>query len=611
MTFPVARTSGFARRNIPVALGLIFFLAMMLAACDIPGFSDDSETEPEVTPAVDDPASPVPEQDEPAPGQEPDDDQDVQHQVPDEAFQVDGVDGGQQASEPVRIVEGGLQEPRTLNPILVDDPLSEELSKLIFSGLTRIDPETGDAAPDLAESWDVDEAGTTYRFQLREGITWHDGQSVTAQDVAFTFELMMDQRTRSPRMSRIVERVVAVEAVSAQVVEFRLIAPYAPFASTIATFGIVPQHLLGNVLPDELVAEPFGVSTAVGAGPFTLVHWDRGERIVVEASATHYAVSPAFDRYEYRVAPDADALLDELERGEIDWAKIGANLFDEVSDLNDVEAISLPSFEMVSVVLQLDPGASSTFENASVRRALMHALDRDEMIQMIWNGQAAVAHSIIPSLSWAAAEPETRYPFDPGRAGELLDEAGWTTGDGGVRQRDGIPLQFTLIANGDNPIRRDLAEWLVAQWREVGVDASVTFETWSNVRERITTTRDFEALLLGYRWEVDPNQHAMWSSDSIADGFNLGSYVNRDVDQLLTEALSTTDQQTRAQLYAEAQELVLQDLPVLPLSFPDQLLAVGPRLQAEEQTAILLRNRANVAGWVPSDDNVDEEADEE
>ena len=605
----ITRQLQFARRSIPLTLALAIAFAMTVTACDIPGFTDDDKAESETTPVVTDPDSPAQQPDEAddddaGTGEEP------QHLLPDEAFQIDSGDPDSPLADPVRIVEGGLQEPRTINPVLVDDPLSDELSRLVFSGLTRLNPETGDPEPDLATGWDVSEDGMTYTFQLREGVTWHDGQSFTAQDVEFTFDLMMDNRTRSPRFSRIVERVAAVEALDERTVEFRLINPYSPLAATIATFGIVPQHILGNVLPDELVAEPFGISTATGTGPFSLLHWDRAERIVFDANRQHHLSPPKFDQYEYRIAPDAEALLSSLEREDIDWARINARLASDVEALAEVELITIPSFEMVSVVLQLDSGITTTFENNDVRRALLHALDRQELVDLIWDGHANVAHSIIPSLSWAASEPETRYEFNPGLAGELLDAAGWTPGGDGIRQRDGAPLQFTLIANGDNPIRRNLAEWLVAQWREIGIDAQVMFDTWSNVRDQITTSRNFESLVLGYRWDVDPDQHAMWSSDSISDAFNLGGYMNRDVDRLLNEALTTNDEATRAQHYAEMQELVLNDLPVLPLAFPDQVLAIGPRLHGEEQTAILLRNRANVAGWVPVDAGLGDDTDD-
>jgi peptide/nickel transport system substrate-binding protein len=188
---------------------------------------------------------------------------------------------------------------------------------------------------------------------------------------------------------------------------------------------------------------------------------------------------------------------------------------------------------------------------------------------------------------------------DPARAADLLTEAGWTTSDEGIRMKGGMPLQFSVVANGDNPIRRALALFLVESWREIGIDARVQFETWGSVRDRITTSREFDALVLGYRWEIDPDQHAMWSSVSIAHGYNLSGYVNFEVDRLLDEATAMTDDDLRSESYAEVQNIVMTDLPVLPLAFPNQTFAIGPRLRDIEPTAILVRNRAAIAEWVP------------
>lgn len=580
---------------------LALSVGVLLAGCDVPVIGDgtDSERTSAEQPVDSDQQS-----------NSSGDDADGSQQIPDEAFDVGEPQDNETSSPPSRIVEAGLLEPRTLNPVLVGDPLSEEISQFVFSGLTTVDPETGEPVPDLAESWEVSEDGMTYVFDLRANVTWHDGQPFTARDVAFTFDLIMNERTRSPRYSRVVERVVAVEALDDDTVEFRMVAPYAPFLTTISTFGIVPQHVLSDVLPDELVTNPFGISSAVGTGPFELTRWDRGERILLSTNDQYHRGPAQFGQYEYRVIGNEADILSGLAHGSIDWARITPGQMEAAAELPGVRTVSMPSFEMVGVALQLDPGTSQLFEDSRVRRALMLALDRESVVEDIWHGHARVAHGTLPPASSAFVESGVHYEYDPSLAAELLVEAGWATSDDGVRIRDGIPFQFKVVANGDNPTRRALVEWMVESWEEIGVDAAVQFETWGSVRDRVTTSREFDALVLGYRWDIDPDQHAMWSSDSIPDAFNLSSYVNREVDQLLDEALATGDQETRADLYAEVQDLVMEDLPTLPIVFPDQTLAFGSRLHDVEPTAILVRNRATIAEWVPvTVDEVDERED--
>jgi peptide/nickel transport system substrate-binding protein len=501
---------------------------------------------------------------------------------------------------PVRVAEGGAHEPRTLNPILVADPLSEELSRMIFSGLVRANPETGQPEGDLAHDWDVSDDNTIYTFHLRDGVLWHDGQPFSAHDVVFTYRLMSDHRTHSPRYSRLVERVLDVEAVDSMTVRFRLVNADASFITTLATLGIVPEHVLSSVLPSELVTDPFGISVAIGTGPFRLTQWIRGERIFFEKNETYVHGAPHIDQYEYVVVADGDELLAGLELGLIDWARIDPSYMDEAADIDGVETRALPGYEMIYVALQLDPAKAPLLQDHRVRAALMLALDRDDAIERVWHGQARIADGTIPPASWAYTSSDmSAYRQDVERATGLLSEAGWMLGDDGVRYRNGQPLQITLVTNGDNPARRQLANWIVARWRDVGFDARTEFETWSGVRERVTNTREFEALLLGLRGEIDPDQYELWSSDSIHDGLNIGGYVNLEVDRLLAEALAEHDPDLRADLYREAQEVVLGDIPILPICFPDLTLAVGPRLHDVNITAILVRNRATIESWNP------------
>jgi peptide/nickel transport system substrate-binding protein len=576
-------------RRALLAIGVAVLLLTSSMGCELPGRTPDTQSDEPAVEQLDDteqPSEPV------------DDIYPEQQEIPDEAYDIDVDNDVEQSKPPTRIVEAGVLEPRTLNPLLVADPLSEEISQLVFSGLVTIDPHDGQPLPDLAEEWEISEDGQTYTFHLRE-TNWHDGQPFTAHDVAFTYALMMDERTRSPRYSRLIERVLAVEAISSDTVEFRLSAPYAPFLTSLATFGIVPQHLLNDVLPDEMVTNPFGISSAVGTGPFVFNRWDRAERILFDAYGDYFRGPPRFDQYEYRVVDDEADIINGIALGSIDWARVSPSQVATASDHPDVRTVSIPSFEMVCVALHLGVDGRDMFNDQSVREALMLALDRERAVEEIWYGHAQVAHGTLPPASPIYQPSSVSYSYDPTRAADLLTEAGWTTSDEGIRMKDGMPLQFSVVANGDNPTRRALALFLVESWREIGIDVRVQFETWGSVRDRITTSREFDALVLGYRWEIDPDQHAMWSSVSIAHGYNLSGYVNLEVDRLLDEATAMSDDDLRSERYAEVQNIVMTDLPVLPLAFPNQTFAIGPRLRDIEPTAILVRNRAAIAEWVP------------
>jgi peptide/nickel transport system substrate-binding protein len=506
---------------------------------------------------------------------------------------------GQQVNPGSRITEGGLIEPRTLNPIFVADPVSEEISHLVFNGLAYVDPATREPKPDLAKSWDVSDDRLTYTFHLRDGVRWHDGQPFAANDVIFTYQLMMNNKVRSPRFSRLVERVHGVGSPDRSTVTFTLIHPDATFLSDLATFGIVPEHVLSPILPEELVTDPFGISSAVGTGPFTLQQWMRGDRILFQRNVQYFKDPAKTESYVYRVLPTESDLLAGLKDGSIDWGEIAPSGVADAKKVSGIRVEALPGYEMSYVPLQLDPAKTHLFQDVRVRKALMLALDRKQAVTDIWHGQAKVADGTQPPASIAYAPSKTVYQQNIDQAKSLLDEVGWKAGADGMRQKDGQALRFTLSTNSDDPERKQTAEWLIKSWNAIGVQVDRDFQKWSTIREETVKTRNFGALLLGYRWGIDPDQTAVWSSDSFFDAFNLNHYSNDQVDALLDKAAASGDINERKQLYAQAQDIVMDELPALPLFFPDMTVAVSKKLSNAQVTTIFMRNRANIEQWNP------------
>jgi len=495
------------------------------------------------------------------------------------------------------IVEAGFEEPRTLNPLFVSDPLSEALSRLVFDGLVALDPATGDPVPALAEAWDVSDDGTVYTFHLRQGVRWHDGEPFSASDVVFTYQRLLDPDVRSPRFSRLAERVKTVELVDEATVRITLIRPDASFLATLGTIGIVPEHVLGTVLPQQLVTDPFGLSSAVGTGPFIFNQWLRGVSLTLRANPDYYRGAPRVPQYTYRVVSTVEELAQGLRDGTIDWAIVDAAGAGQLPAIDGVTVERFPGYELVLVALQLDPAKSKLFADARVRRALLLGTDRASLVRSVWGDRARVAEGLQPPASWAAGEPTVRTDYDPAQAQQLLEAAGWVPGDDGIRVRDGQRLSFRLLATGSDPGRRALAELLQQQWRAIGVEVTLDLASWAEVRRRATQDRDFEALLIGVLWDVDPDQSAVWSSDSFYDGLNFGHYLDSEVDQLLVEAVATRDRAQRTELYRKIEERVLTDLPVIPIAFPDVVVVRSQRLQVPVLNALVVRTRVGVEQW--------------
>lgn len=495
------------------------------------------------------------------------------------------------------IVEAGFEEPRTLNPLFVADPLSDALSHLVFDGLVAVDPTSGKLVPALAESWDVNSEGTVYTFHLRDNIRWHDGQPFSARDVLFTYNRLLDPDVRSPRYSRLAERVKSVDLVDERTIRIALIRADTSFLPTLATIGIVPEHVLGSLLPQQLITDPFGLSSAVGTGPFILTQWLRGVSLTFRANPDYYRGAPAVPSYTYQLVTSVEELAAGLRNGTIDWAVLNA---EQARQLPADPAIMLeryPGYELVLVAWQLDPAKNKLFADERVRRALLLALDRATLVESVWHGFARVAHGLQPPASWAAETPDQTYPYDPEEARRLLTEAGWVPGDDGIRVREGQRFHFRLLATGADPLRQTLAEKLQQQWRAIGIDVELDLASWAEVRRRATETRDFDALLIGILWDIDPDQSAVWSSDSFFDGLNFGHYLNPTVDQLLIDAVATSDRARRTELYQAIEQHVLSDLPVAPLAFPDCLVVRSARLEAPALNALVVRTRSGIEQW--------------
>ncbi len=498
-----------------------------------------------------------------------------------------------------QVVEGGLTEPRTLNPVLAADAISDELGKLVFNGLVLMDPSSGAPKGDLAKTWDVSDDRKTYTFHLNDAVTWQDGQPFTAQDVVFTYNLMMNGSTGSPRYSELVEHVSAVQAPDLKTVVFTLIRPDSAFLANEATLGIVPEHVLSNVLPAELVTDPFGLTSTIGTGPFTLTKWSHGDELAFTRNPSYFKGAPAYDQYVYKIVSTSQDLVNGLASGSIDWGQLDPSVVDAAQANKSIRVVSVPGDSLDYVALQLDSAKQQLFLDARVREALMLALDRGKLVTDIWKGQATVANGTIPPSSWAAAASSVTYTQDLDKANQLLQDAGWNTGDDGIRSKNGQRLRFKLTTNGDDPIRQQTVNWLIESWRQIGVDVVPDFEKWSTIVQNITHGRDFDGIVLGYRGTVDPDQSTLWSSDSFFDGFNVGHYSNPDVDKLLEDARQNGDANARKADYAKVQDQVMKDLPVLPLVFPNMVVGLSQRLRDVTVTTILIRNRANIEQWHP------------
>lgn len=470
-----------------------------------------------------------------------------------------------------------------------------------FSGLTQpgadLTPE-----PDLAESWEENEDGTHYVFHLREGVTFHDGQPFTANDVKFTWELIAHPENLSSAQlfsffqpitgaqafrDGEAEEIEGITVVDDLTVEVKLDQPWAPFLTIGSNQYIVPRHILGEVPVSEILEHEYA-RNPVGTGPFRFVAWQAGDSYIGEAFEDYYAGRPAADTLVLRTSGlDDNGIITALRSGELNAGKISLVGLDSLEGDPSIQIRQGPGLENRYIEFNL---AKPLFQDVNVRKALSYALRRQELVDAIWQGRATIYNSPFP-YDWDVTKTDTTlYDNDPEEAARLLDEAGWTLGDDGIREKDGEKFSFTLHTQS-----QDWPLVIQQQWREAGIDAQVEYLDFPTLQSQFYTTEVFDAIAMWvpYSYYTDPH-YALPGYFLSAN--NRNSYENPKSDELIMAAASTVDREERVRLYHEWQEVIAQDVPHLWIGNPDEVTAYSAGLVVPDLPTNYLRWR-KVGDW--------------
>ncbi len=484
------------------------------------------------------------------------------------------------------LVQAATADATTVNPILSADTASSDVVALMFNAVMRVDPASTEPRGDLAKSWDISPDGLTYTFALNDGVKWQDGQSLTADDVKFTYGLHLNQDSGSPHTSELAERIASVDAPDSSTAVFTLAAAASPFLVSNMVYGIVPQHILQDVAAKDLAQHPFSTGkkgTTIGTGPFVFDDWVKDDHMTLTKNLTYWRGAPNLDTFFFKVVPDLSSLVQQLLTGEVDYS--GRDGVDESSpkelqQKSSINVVTYDSFDFTYYGYQLDETKSKLFQEKAVRQALLYALDRQQMVDALRFGLGRVAVGTMGVDSWAydPGNITLKYPYDPNKANQMLDDAGWVKGSDSVRAKDGVKLSFKLYTNTGNDVHAQYMAVMQQAWKAIGVDCTPNQEEWNAFLQRITSTFDFDMFLIAFSWGVDPDQSSMWSTAAYGGGFNVNKYSNPQVDDLLQQGLTETSIPTRKQIYTQMQNIIVDDLPSAIIDFPKSIAAHNTRV---------------------------------
>ena len=447
--------------------------------------------------------------------------------------------------------------PTSLDPRIGIDAQSEHLHGLIFDSLVARDAQMN-VVPDLAEKWDAPDP-LTYVFHLRRGVKFHDGRSFTSADVKYTFDSILSGAALSPKRGtyQLHPTVTSIDTPDSYTVVFHLNEPSASFVWNLAKpgIGIVPA----GAGKDE-------ASHPIGTGPFRVVTMEQDEEIVLERNPDYFAGPPKIGRVRFKVVPEAIVRALELRKGSADVGGVNSLTPDMVLALTkepDIFAEEQPGTQLAYVAFNFD---DPILAHREVRQALAYATDRTTLIRYLLRGEARPASSLLPPNHWAYEANLARYDYDPQRAGQLLDAAGFPRG------ADGVRIHLTLKTSTEESTRL-LGEALADEWANVGV--SLTLRPLENATFLADITRgSFQLYTL--RWvgaNNDPDifRYVFSSARIPPAGANRGHYRNPELDRLIDAQSVEMDRSRRKALLGQIQKIVGEDLPYLNLWYVDNV----------------------------------------
>ncbi|MBD3426341.1 MAG: peptide-binding protein [Candidatus Omnitrophica bacterium] len=473
-------------------------------------------------------------------------------------------------------VASGIGDARILIPFLADDSSSGSICELVYNGLTKTDKDlkiTGD----LAESWEVLEGGLKIVFHLRKDAKWHDGTSLTASDVEFTYRTILDPETGCPYISsyRDIEKITVIDPYT---IRFDYSRPYAPALLKFG-MGIIPEHLYSGF--DDLRKSPYA-RAPVGTGPYKFVKWQSGQFIILKANPDYYEHRPHIKRYVYRIIPDQAVQFLELVAGGIDSMNLNPYQFHYRSETRQFrERINKYSYLAHSYTYIGYNLEDPLFSDRKVRKALSYAINKKEIIEAVLLGLGEPCTGPFLKNTPYYAQDAASYDYDPGKARHLLKEAGWEDNDkDGVLEKDGRRFSFILATNQGNQVREDIATIVQRQWSSIGVRAEIQVVAWSAFIDQFVNKKNFQATILGWTLPIDPDLYAVWHSDSAEPGgLNFISYSDKSVDRLIEEGRRQFDKQERARIYRKIHRMIAEDAPYTFLYFPHATPAVNKRFK--------------------------------
>jgi peptide/nickel transport system substrate-binding protein len=488
---------------------------------------------------------------------------------------------------------GVVQDVDSLNPFIGVTVAAYEMFQMVYPTLTEWDAKNFAVVPGLAESWKESPDKTFWTYKMRSGLKWSDGVPLTAKDAAYTFNRIINGTFEKTNYGNYVSNITKAEAPDDTTLILRVDKP-TPIMETLVVY-ILPEHVYSKIDETAIQSysnEPQGGKPIVGAGPFLVAERQVGQFTRLVANPNFYRGKPAVDEIVFKNYANPDALGQALKKGEIDYANdLQPNVYDSLADAPNIERKSqiYPGFNELAfnngaALVDGKPigDGNPLLKDKRLREAIGWSLDRKTLTDKVLGGHGKPGVTIIPPM-YASLHltPANEATYDPEKAKQLLDAAGYRMGPDGVRRAEnGARLDFRLFGRSDNPFSKKAVEYIKRYLADVGITANVTLISEDALTEKIGQG-EYDMFEWGWVVEPDPNyqlstmtcdSRSYEENGSVLAGLSDSFYCNPEYDKLFEAQGSETDPAKRTEIVKQMQQILYEDWPYALTYYYDNLV---------------------------------------
>jgi peptide/nickel transport system substrate-binding protein len=461
-----------------------------------------------------------------------------------------------------------------LNPILSTTTTDEQQTSMLFDGLVSWDAH-GNLIPMMATSLgSISPDGLKYTYTLRNGVKWSNGKPVTSKDFLLTYQMMYlpkYEAVTSGYRGNVSAYLKKVSAPDPQTVVFELKQPYSPWVANAAFIPALPAHVFEGMTAKQINNASFNSAPTVTSGEWMFSEWVKENYTIYLRNPNYYRQRTYLDKWVGKFTAPGQSSVSSLETSELDYVLItDLSQYLQLKSSRLLDSYLITDKGVTNYWYQMDPSKSAAgkiFSDKRVRQALVWGLDLDGMSKAIYGVLGNAGNSFFATVSWAYnPNVSPTYSFNAQMAGSILDGAGWTKNSSGIREKDGQLLKFTITTAANATEYVLAAQAMANDWNQLGCQVAVNPIQYTELLSIAFFSRQFDVIIPGFGFGVDPDLSATFHSRNITPGGeNAGSYRSPTADSLMDEAVATSDQAKRKELYFKLGNVLAEDVPSVPM----------------------------------------------